>query len=246
MKIRIKFAKRDNMKFIGHLDVMRYFQKVMRRAEVDIAYSEGFSPHQIMSFAAPLGVGLTSEGEYLDIEVHSTDSSYEMIEKMNSTMVEGMQVLSYVVLDDNAKNAMSLVAGADYIVKYRDGYRPDVFKDDEALKEAFDKFINQNEIKVIKATKKSEKEVDIKGMIYETAINDGAIFMKLATGSAKNLKPELVMNAFHQANGLELGTFDIEVCRLELYGSLLKEDTDNIQLVKENLRPLESFGTEIV
>ncbi len=69
MKIRIKFSKQGNMRFIGHLDIMRYFQKAMRRADVDIRYSEGFSPHQIMSFAAPLGVGLTGSGEYLDIEV---------------------------------------------------------------------------------------------------------------------------------------------------------------------------------
>lgn len=91
------------MKFIGHLDIMRYFQKVMRRAEVDIAYSEGFSPHQIMSFAAPLGVGLTSRGEYLDIEVHSTDSSAEMLKRINDTMVEGMEVLSYRLLPDSSK-----------------------------------------------------------------------------------------------------------------------------------------------
>ena len=64
MKIRIKFSKQGAMKFIGHLDTMRYFQKAMRRADVDIRYSEGFSPHQIMSFAAPLGVGLTGCGEY--------------------------------------------------------------------------------------------------------------------------------------------------------------------------------------
>ena len=63
MKIRIKFAKQGTMKFIGHLDVMRYFQKAMRRADVDIRYSEGFSPHQIMAMASPLGVGLTSVGE---------------------------------------------------------------------------------------------------------------------------------------------------------------------------------------
>ena len=61
MKIRIKFRKYGTMKFIGHLDVMRYFQKAIRRAEVNIRYSEGFSPHQIMSFAAPLGVGITSK-----------------------------------------------------------------------------------------------------------------------------------------------------------------------------------------
>jgi len=75
IKIRIKFRKYGVMRFIGHLDIMRYFQKAMRRAEIDICYSEGFSPHQIMSFAAPLGVGITSDGEYLDIEVNSTRSS---------------------------------------------------------------------------------------------------------------------------------------------------------------------------
>ena len=98
MKIRIKFRKYGVMKFIGHLDMMRYFQKAMRRAEIDIAYSEGFSPHQIMSFAAPLGVGITSDGEYLDIEVHSTRSSIESVKALNDTMVEGVEIVSYRML----------------------------------------------------------------------------------------------------------------------------------------------------
>ena len=91
MKIRIRFRKYGVMKFIGHLDIMRYFQKAMRRAEINICYSEGFSPHQIMSFAAPLGVGITSDGEYLDIEVHSTRSSEESLRALNETMVEGVE-----------------------------------------------------------------------------------------------------------------------------------------------------------
>ena len=113
------------MKFIGHLDIMRYFQKVMRRADVDIRYSEGFSPHQIMSFAAPLGVGLTSNGEYMDIEVLSTDDSKTMVRRMNETMVEGMEVVSYRQLDDSSKNAMSIVAAADYTLTFRPGKEPE-------------------------------------------------------------------------------------------------------------------------
>ena len=58
------------MKFIGHLDIMRYLQKVMRRADIPIAFTQGFSPHMIMSFANPLGVGVTSDGEYFDIELN--------------------------------------------------------------------------------------------------------------------------------------------------------------------------------
>lgn len=69
MKVRIKFAKAGHMKFVGHLDTMRYFQKAIRRAELPVAFSGGYSPHMIMSFAAPLGVGTTSLGEYFDMEL---------------------------------------------------------------------------------------------------------------------------------------------------------------------------------
>ena len=124
IKIRIKFRKYGVMRFIGHLDIMRYFQKAMRRAEIDICYSEGFSPHQIMSFAAPLGVGITSDGEYLDIEVNSTRSSEASIKALNDTMVEGVEVTEYVKLPDNAKTAMSMVAAADYDLFFKEGYEP--------------------------------------------------------------------------------------------------------------------------
>ena len=78
------------MKFIGHLDIMRYFQKAIRRANIPIAFSGGFSPHMIMSFAAPLGVGVTSAGEYFDMELTDDSlSSKEMENRLNATMAEG-------------------------------------------------------------------------------------------------------------------------------------------------------------
>ena len=122
MKIRIRFRKYGVMKFIGHLDVMRYFQKAMRRAHIDICYSEGFSPHQIMSFAAPLGVGITSDGEYMDIEVHTSASTEESLRALNGVMVEGVECTGYVKLPDQAKTAMSIVAAADYDLYFKEGY----------------------------------------------------------------------------------------------------------------------------
>ena len=126
MKIRIKFAKQGVMRFIGHLDIMRYFQKAMRRAHIDIAFTEGFSPHMIMSFAAPLGVGLTSNGEYMDIEIRTPISSEDAIRQLNEVMVEGMKVLSFRQIEEGkAGKAMSLVAAADYTVSFRPGYEPE-------------------------------------------------------------------------------------------------------------------------
>lgn len=128
------------MKFIGHLDIMRYFQKAMRRADIDICYSEGFSPHQIMSFAAPLGVGITSDGEYLDIEVHESKSTKEAMADLNATMVEGVEITGYVKLPDNAKTAMSLVAAADYKLFFKEGYGSTIYET-EARQAIHDYFI---------------------------------------------------------------------------------------------------------
>lgn len=214
MKIRIKFSKTGCVKFLGHLDVMHYFQKAMRRAKVDIKYSEGFSPHQIMSFASPLSLGHTTCGDYLDIEVDSVDSSMEMLKRLNNTMAEGFEVLSFRKLPDDSKTAMSLVAACDYEVSFREGYAPDNL--DEFLKE-FTEFISQDEINVVKQTKKSEKLINIKPLIYDIRINDNTIFLKLASGSIDNLKPELVIKAFYDFKHMELAPFTLLIHRTEMY-----------------------------
>ena len=126
MKVRIKFTKEGPMKFVGHLDTMRYFQKAIRRAELPIAFSGGYSPHMIMSFAAPLGVGVTSTGEYFDMELTATIPTDEICQRLNSQMVDGIHVLSARQVEDGkASKAMSLVAAADYLVEFRlEKHRP--------------------------------------------------------------------------------------------------------------------------
>ena len=115
MRVRVKFSKYGVMKFIGHLDVMRYFQKAMRRAGIDIAYSEGMSPHMIMSFAQPLGVGLTSDGEYMDVELRIPIASDEAIRRLNEVGVEGITVTEWrQIPEEKGSKAMTLVAAADY------------------------------------------------------------------------------------------------------------------------------------
>ena len=89
MKVRIKFSKEGPVKFVGHLDTMRYFQKAIRRANLPVAFSGGYSPHMIMSFAAPLGVGTESLGEYFDLELAETVPTSEITRRLDAVMVEG-------------------------------------------------------------------------------------------------------------------------------------------------------------
>lgn len=222
MKIRIKFRKYGVMKFIGHLDIMRYFQKAIRRAGIDICYSGGFSPHMIMSFAAPLGVGITSDGEYVDIEVNSTQSSEKALKALNDTMVEGVEVSGYVLLPDNAKTAMSIVAAADYELSFKDGY--EVPADKAAFEAAIDTFFtNAKEVLITKQTKKSERTMDLKPLVYDFHMtekdNKPVFYLNLSTGSTDNVKPELVVEALFQYMGLDYNPCSIQIHRIDVYSA---------------------------
>lgn len=244
MKIRIKFRKYGVMKFIGHLDIMRYFQKAMRRAEIDICYSEGFSPHQIMSFAAPLGVGITSDGEYLDIEVNSTRPTKESLRVLNETMVEGVEVVDYVQLPDNAKTAMSIVAAADYDLYFKEGY--DAPATVEQFAEGIEKFFTKpSEVLITKKTKKSEKVMDLKQLVYDFKVEskvqeDGvsvpSFYLMLSTGSSDNLKPELVVEALFEALGYTYDANAIQIHRRDVYA---------VSADGEGYISLGEMGTEI-
>lgn len=221
MKLRIKFSKQGPVKFVGHLDVMRYFQKAMRRAGIDIKYSEGFSPHQIMSFAAPLGVGLTSNGEYMDIEVNSMEDCKTMVSQLNEVMAEGIQIMECHILEERAKNAMSLVAAADYTLTFREGKQPN---DLDAYLNGLSDFMGQDHIFITKKTKKGEREIDLKAFIYELSVHGETIFMKISAGSADNVKPELVMEAYYQWLGQTCPEFAFQIQREEVYGNKVDED----------------------
>ena len=204
MKIRVKFKKWGCMKFIGHLDMMRYFQKAVRRADIDIRYSEGYSAHQIMSFAAPLGVGITSDGEYFDIDVNTTESTEKSIQALNAQMVDGVEVTGYVLLPDDAKKAMSLVAAADYVLSFKEGYESPYII--EEWKEAIDKhFFDAPSFVVMKKTKKSEREVDIKPLVYKLTVMEN------------NKKPEFVLQAIYEKCGLDYNPLAIQIHRQEVY-----------------------------
>lgn len=219
MKARIKFRKYGCMKFIGHLDIMRFFQKVMRRADIPIAFTGGFSPHMIMSFANPLGVGLTSDGEYFDIELTEDIDMEAAVARMNQVVVEGIEIVNMVPISDEKKQTgMTIVAAADYRSSLRKGAFP------EDWKEQANAFIAQPSIGIVKKTKKNEKEVDIKPMIYQFEVQEDSIYMLVATGSVENLKPELVMQAFCQYLGVDTETVAFAHHRLDVYANIGTED----------------------
>ena len=243
MKARIKFRKYGIMKFIGHLDVMRFFQKVMRRADIPIAFTGGYSPHMIMSFAQPLGVGITSDGEYLDIELKEPIDSKEAVRRMNQVMVEGIEIVSFRQIPDDKKySGMTIVDAADYKVTLLESFKSSdvMLPVPQDWSEKVDFFMSQPQIVVWKKTKRSEKEVDIKPMIYKMQVSEDNIYLLLATVSEQNLKPNLVMEAFLSYIGENPEEVPLHFHRLEVYAE--NSDTSS----EEAFVSLESLGTDII
>ena len=221
------------MKFVGHLDTMRYFQKALRRSGLPVAFSGGYSPHMIMSFAAPLGVGTTSLGEYFDMELTETVPTDEIERRLNEAMTEGVSVRSARKVEDGkASTAMALVAAADYLVRFRSGKEPVSF-----WQEKIAGFIGQEQIIVTKKTKRSEKTVDIRPYIYQMDAREGGIFLKLAAASSNYTKPELVMDTFFKWMGEEPLPCAYMMERREVYADTGTEEAPCFV-------PLEALGND--
>ncbi|WP_058485224.1 TIGR03936 family radical SAM-associated protein [Defluviitalea phaphyphila] len=217
MRARIKFTKLGNLKFIGHLDLLRLFQRCIRRANIPIEYSKGFNPHQNISFALPLPLGATSEGEYLDIKLNkdSDINASQIKNNLNKFLPEGIEVKEVWLLDNSIPVGGSIVDACKYQIFIN---KKDILDD---FKTIVNNFFNQEEIIVEKKSKKGIKEVNIKNMIYDYSIDEEkekwVLNLFLAAGSKINLKPELVIKGLYENNNLDFKNYKIQIHRLDIF-----------------------------
>lgn len=230
MRLRVKFRKYGPVRFIGHLDVMRYFQKAIRRAEIDVAYSTGFSPHQIMSFASPLSVGLESNGEYMDFEVHSLSSCEDVKKRLNEVGAPGIEVTSVIVLPDTAGNAMASVAAASYTVRFREGREPKL-----DISAVLPDFLAREQILYSKETKKGTREIDLKAGIYELSWQNNQFTMLVDASSAGNIKPAQIIETLLAAHGEVLQENALLITREDTFTNIGTE-------AAPKLVPLDAVG----
>ena len=188
--LRFKFKKYGPVVYIGHLDIMRFFQKAIRRSGIDAAYTEGFSPHLKLSFAQPLSVGVETDGDYFDLEMNTLPDLNTLVAEMNKQCVDGIEILNVTLLNDDVQNGMSSVKAADYI------YTFDSLADS---KELLDKFFSQETYIFEYIRKEKTKVKDLMEDIYEYKIlSDTELLVKVNSSSAGNLKADVVIEALEK------------------------------------------------
>lgn len=182
------------MKFISHLDMMRFMSRLIRRADLPVWYTEGFNPHLYMTFALPLSLGFESDYEVVDIRL--LDDGYPLdtlCEKLNSVCPP------YIHFFDAKEPVLKTgdVALAKFVIAFDDGGK---------IFEKLNAFLNKESIKVLKKTKKGgEKEIEIADKIKDFSLEkceeNTVLKITLPAGSVENLNPELFLNKFFEENG---------------------------------------------
>ena len=204
MRIIIKFEKLGANRFISHLDLMRALQRALRRAQLPIAYSQGFNPRMILSFAAALSLGAESRGEVLEMRLQQNMDPSELIARFNAALPQGIHMLCAREIPQQAPALTALLAQARYTVRVQGD-----------CAQAVNSFWEAESCVVSKPSKKGVREVDIKPMVYaldaraqgETTVID----MTLEHTASNALNPELLLRAL----GIRGGE---RVMRTGLYG----------------------------
>ena len=184
-KVRLFFTKLDRAKYISHLDMNRCMSRALKRSGLPVWYTGGFNPHMYLTFPLPLSLGCESVYECVDLKL-TQDVDYETIaQRVNACLPPDIQVFSA----GEQKMDQKEIAWADYEI---------CFKDEGGLKEKLESYFNQEQINVIKKTKKGEKEIDLKPYFSVQTMEEenGRIraMMRFATGIELNINPTLLLD----------------------------------------------------
>lgn len=115
-RLRIKFSRGPEVKFISHLDIVRLWQRAFNRAGIEIAYSTGFSPHPRIALAAPLALGVTSEAELMDIFVIHGVAPNFFVSAVNQQLPAGISVDKVYPMAFDLPSLQSIISQAEYKV----------------------------------------------------------------------------------------------------------------------------------
>ncbi|MFC1901755.1 TIGR03936 family radical SAM-associated protein [Chloroflexota bacterium] len=193
-RLRIRFGRREEVKFISHLDIMRLWQRALNRAGVPMAYSEGFNPHPRMSLAAPLALGVTSEAELMDIVLEKWASPHAFTEAVSRQLPPGIEIRQVHNIPVILPSLQSLVRHAEYQVEL------ETEKGREDIESAVANLLATRELPWQHQRDTGPRHYDLRALINDLWLADWrqgyvAIGMKLRCDSNGSGRPEQVAAA---------------------------------------------------
>lgn len=190
MRIRITFAKQGALRYTGHLDLHKLWERTARRAELPLAYSQGFHPQPKMNIAAALPLGFSSRCEVMDMRLQNDIPLDGLSEKLQHTLPTGIRVISVECVDDREPALQTQVASAEYEVTLKEPL------DRSELERRIESVINADSL----PRERRGKNYDLRPLIQELSLPSNPtplplIFMRLTAQEGATGRPEEVLDA---------------------------------------------------
>jgi len=204
-RIRIRFGQDGPLRYVGHHDLARTWERVLRRAEAPLEYSQGFNPRPRMQFAAALPVGVSSESELLDVWMtRRLDPLGDWIDRLQATSPQGLSVLAIEDVPIREPALPSLVTHAEYTLTPLD---PALSR--ETLVARVEELLRAERLE---RERSNGKRYDLRPLIRDLAVLDaGVIWAALAAGDAG------VGRADELVDALELTLVQLRAHRIRLH-----------------------------
>ncbi len=173
-RVLLTFRKLPAARWLGHLDIMRIFERAIRVSKIDIAYSQGFNPRPKMSIASALPLGATSDGELLTLHLNSQADAKELVKNINKGLPEGLRVVGAETLSGNRK--ADVPHASEFLVQLS---LPESVSIDE-VNQAIVSLMNEEHIEHIRESGGKRKPIDLRRGI-------GSLSLQVDSGGAPNL-----------------------------------------------------------
>ena len=199
--VRLFYKKKGRMKFVSHLDMNRFFTRVLRKSNLPVWYTEGFNPHPYITFAAPLSLGFESDYEIMDFRLTEDDFSLTKAQEILETVVP--EYIEIIKLSEPVFKAGE-IGFAGFVLTLESG----------EIAEKFYEFISSTSVIVSKKTKKGDvKVMDVADKIRDISINGEKVSITLPAGN-DNINPSVIVAAFIEKYSEE---FYVEYLRNALF-----------------------------
>ena len=197
MRILAVFEKGERIRHIGHLDIQRSVQRGLRRSGLPVAYSQGFNPHILITFASALSTGACGKREIMDVTMAEEVTAEEFLARINRAMPPEMQVSEARAVDQHYPSLMGLVRAAEYDLMIRDA------ETGKRLAALIPEFLARDTIPAMRKTKTKLTECDIKPLILSLRGEGNHLYTTLVLTERESCKPQMLLEALKQQAGIE-------------------------------------------
>lgn len=167
-RYRLRFRKKGNLCFIGHRDLLRAMERLLRRADLPVAKSQGFHPKPKVSYISALPLGFASDDEAMELVLDEDWAPETLLERMNAASVPGLEFWQATPLDDKAPKAQAAAFEYEMAV-------PESKRESASVKIA--EFLAATSVEVVKS---NGKTVDARPAVREMTLDGETLRLTIA------------------------------------------------------------------